>query len=1009
MRKGWGILFLAATVASAELMPIRSYTTADGLAEAGVIAVACDTRGFLWFAAAGGISKFDGYQFTTWDDRQGPSYRGASSLVADPSGSYWVGGPEGLRRFGKEGPKHFDTFTPESGAQPIGALLRTRSGRLFAATGFGLFAVGDSLHMAEVRLPAPVAGTSRISALAEDHLDDLWVAAAPEIQILDPRRPGEAAAHAIDLPGGVTNINGMVEAPAGCMWVATNGGLLRFERKPGESDWRFRRLYGPSDGLAGANVTSLLRTSTGLVWVGTREGISRFSERDPNPRFQNLGKRQGLTDVNITALVEDRAGNIWVGTELAGVMRIQPYGFTTFQADDGLRQPRLMQVLEDQEGTLMMVSDTAAGPPRVFTFFDGHVFHQGIPRALSDNGSWIWQKMLLESKHSGEWWAATRHGLCRFPAGPAKALLESRPVACYTDESIFHLFEDSRGNIWASAVGDRLLRWDRDTGRIVYVGGDGCDSETRCSFLDLVGAMAEDRGGNLWLGLWAGGLCRYAGGRMEHFRKGESAPLGGVFALYTDSAGHLWTATNGGGLSVMADPVAKVPGVVTYDISKGMGTNVVRSIVEDRFGRIWAGTMRGVVCLDPQTGSIRRFSAADGLPQGPVSAGIRDRSGTLWFATDGLARIVPQAPVRLPAAPGFPAALLTTVRIAGEEYPVSVLGENHIRQVVLAPARNRVEIEFAAPGGGSDEDLRYKFMLAGADSRWSAPQTGHRVDYHNLQAGAYRFLVKTVDLSGADSPSVAEFDFRILPPVWLRWWFLTLAVLALLSAVYALHHYRVAHLVAIERMRTEIATDLHDDIGASLARIAILSDVARLNLEGQPEMSAAPLVRIGGMARELLDSLNDIIWSIRASDANVDSLVSRMREFALDVLAQSDRSFLLECDDELRMRTLSPDTRRHLLLIFKECMHNIVKHSGCTSAQAALHASGGKLIMTVSDNGRGGAEHASAHRGNGMPNMMRRARVMGGEIEFGRSPSGGYLVVVRVPLTSVARSLAGIE
>ena len=995
-----GTLFLAATVASAELLPIRSFTTADGLAEDGVTTIASDTRGFLWIATAGGLSRFDGYRFTTWDDQHPPSYRGAWAFLADPDGNYWVGASEGLRRFGKEGPAHFETLVPDSNVHRIVALLRTRSGRLFAATEFELFEVEDGRRMVKFPLPVPVTGASRISALAEDHLGSLWLAAPPLIEILDPRHPGEAAAHAIGSPAGAWNINSMVEAPAGCMWVAASRGLLRFERQPGEADWHFRRLYDARDGLAGTNVAALLRASDGVVWVGTGEGISRFGEGDTVPRFRNLGKRQGLINLSIFPLAEDGAGNVWAGAGSA-VMRIRPYGFATFQEDDGLRQPAVIQVLEDRRGTLMTVSDTGGAPPRVFTFFDGHAFRQGVPRALSYNGAWVWQRMLLESR-SGEWWAATKRGLCRFPAGPATALLESRPLACYTDEPIFYVFEDSRGNIWATAGDDRLLRWNRDTGRVVYVRPDGSDSGTPCAFDDRVRAMAEDRGGNVWLGLWGGGLGRYANGRTERFRKGETAPRGSVCALYVDSRGRMWIASNGGGLSVMADPTAKAPPFVTYDVSKGMGTNMVRSVVEDGFGRIWAGTARGVVCLDPQTGTIRRYSAADGLPQANVTAGIRDHSGTLWFATQGLARIVPQPPA--PAV--SPAPVLTGIRIAGGEHPISVLGETHIPQVVLAPGRNHVEIEFAAPGSGWDENLRYKFMLDGADRDWSAPQAEHRVDYHNLRAGAYRFLVKTVNVDGVDSASAAEFDFRILPPFWLRWWFLLPAALALLSAAYRLHRYRVAQVLAIERMRTEIATDLHDDIGASLARIAILSDVARVNLQrGNPqqnrEASAAPMARIGGMARELLDSLNDIVWSIRATDANVDSLVSRMREFALDVLAQNDTSFLLECDEGLRSRLLSPDTRRHLLLIFKECVHNIVQHAGCTAARAELRMANGHLTMTVRDDGRGAAAgNGAAHRGNGIPSMMRRARAMGGEIEFGKSPAGGYRVVVRVPLPS---------
>jgi signal transduction histidine kinase len=164
------------------------------------------------------------------------------------------------------------------------------------------------------------------------------------------------------------------------------------------------------------------------------------------------------------------------------------------------------------------------------------------------------------------------------------------------------------------------------------------------------------------------------------------------------------------------------------------------------------------------------------------------------------------------------------------------------------------------------------------------------------------------------------------------------------------------------------------------------------------------------MARELLDSLNDIVWSIRATEASVDSLVSRMREFALDVLAQGDAAFLLECDEGLRVRLIGPDTRRHLLLIFKECIHNIVKHSGCTAARATLRSAGGQLTMTVSDDGRGAAAgDGSGHRGNGIPNMVRRARAMGGEIAFQENQAGGHTVVVRIPLPSAGMARARKE
>jgi signal transduction histidine kinase len=221
-----------------------------------------------------------------------------------------------------------------------------------------------------------------------------------------------------------------------------------------------------------------------------------------------------------------------------------------------------------------------------------------------------------------------------------------------------------------------------------------------------------------------------------------------------------------------------------------------------------------------------------------------------------------------------------------------------------------------------------------------------------------------------------------------------------------LHRYRVSHLVAIERMRTDIAIDLHDDIGASLARIAVLSEVVRASLERDQHpgagSAAAPLTRIGITARELLDSLNDIVWSIRARDSGADSLISRMRDFALDTLAQSGTAFALDCDESIRGKQIPPDVRRHVLLIFEEALHNIARHSGATAACAEMRLAGGMLIMSVSDDGKGRSANGSppSRGGNGIPRMMRRAHAMGGDIEFGTPADGGCFATLKVPIGS---------
>jgi tetratricopeptide (TPR) repeat protein len=355
-------------------------------------------------------------------------------------------------------------------------------------------------------------------------------------------------------------------------------------------------------------------------------------------------------------------------------------------------------------------------------------------------------------------------------------------------------------------------------------------------------------------------------------------------------------------------------------------------------------------------------------------------------------------------APGSLKVLITGLQVGGEDRAISQLGESRIAGLRLAPSRNRIQVEFVAPGDELGEDLRYKFKLSGADTSWTEPQAQHAVDYRNLAAGSYQFLVKAVDPEGHESAHPAEVAFTILPPVWQRWWFELCLFCAAVALAYGLHAYRLKHIVAMERMRTAIATDLHDDIGSSLAQIAVLSEVAQVHATGSEPHNGRPMARIADLARELTDSINDIVWSIRSGDESLESLTRRMREFAVELLQPAGIALSWNAAAAPAGLRLTLNSRRQIFLIYKECMHNVVKHSGCRSASVAFEVSDREAVMTVADDGKGlngtdGAARSTAPRaGNGLPNMLRRAQSLGGSMEFGRGPGGGCRIVVRLPV-----------
>jgi len=264
----------------------------------------------------------------------------------------------------------------------------------------------------------------------------------------------------------------------------------------------------------------------------------------------------------------------------------------------------------------------------------------------------------------------------------------------------------------------------------------------------------------------------------------------------------------------------------------------------------------------------------------------------------------------------------------------------------------------------------------------------------------HRFLFVPGGCSSADGIASAQpafVSFTILRPFWQRWWFLTLIGLLLAGVAYVVHKYRVNQLLELERVRTRIATDLHDDIGASLSQIAILSEVASQKIELGDQRVEEPLKLIAGNSRELVDSMSDIVWAINPKRDRVRDLSQRMRRFASDMFTARNINLQFHAPNEKQDLKVGTDVRRQVFLIFKESVNNAVRHSGCTRAEVHLRISGNKLTLRVRDNGKGFRENGESN-GHGLASMRDRAIELGGSLEITSANGDGTTVLLSVPI-----------
>jgi signal transduction histidine kinase len=172
------------------------------------------------------------------------------------------------------------------------------------------------------------------------------------------------------------------------------------------------------------------------------------------------------------------------------------------------------------------------------------------------------------------------------------------------------------------------------------------------------------------------------------------------------------------------------------------------------------------------------------------------------------------------------------------------------------------------------------------------------------------------------SEEPASFAFTIVPPVWQRWWFILLAVLSLAGVTHLAYWYHTRRLIELERVRTRIATDLHDDIGANLSKISILSDVGGQQLSLSP--AATPLTQIAETSRDCVDAMSDIVWAINPQRDHLSDLTHRMRRFAEDLFDAKEIDFTVHSALDEKDVRLGSELRREVYLIFKECVNNLV-------------------------------------------------------------------------------------
>lgn len=1019
-------------------------TGEKGLPNSSVTAIAQTPDGYLWVGTYNGLARFDGERFVKYYPDNTPALKHARirRLVTSPDGTLWVSAYDGSLtsyRDGRfelewpgEGVADSTTTLVSSGTNRLTFMLRTgefirrrqgggtnrwdmlrppgaSTGQLVAEDGNGvIWCCGRDQKIMRLIgstfVPLPENGGlegSAITCLDAGSHGRIWVGTDREIAVWN----GDKFERMTPTNGEpVLNVNFLSVLSNGDVWSIANGRV----RKSRGRHWEFE-VEEARDLFSGwRQRTGLHEDAKGGIWL--YDYVRGLFHVRADGRVRQLTSEESFPGESVDSFLEDREGNIWAGVDRGGLVRVREKRFSVLLPGESAAAKAAVCVTEDPEGAIWVGT-----------------FGGGLHRWLQNE----WQTFTL-------------------PGGIRRGF-------------VFSVFPGTDGELWTSAGdedlyvvrpgqftpftpaihGVKALLRARD-GRLWIGTKSGLGVVTGGQFRQFypddgvarndVRAIAEDDKGNIWAGSGDGTLYRITSNSVSSFRAQDAWAGQPIWSLLAGAEGVVWVGTFRGGLLRFEN--GEFNRITTKD---GLPDDVICQILDDGAGRLWAGTKQGIFHAEKSelnafaVGLVENINCTaygryDGLPSLECSdsyqpAAWRTRDGRLLFATlKGVVSVRP-GEVAVNALP--PPVVIEKATVDGVEQSPEVMtphtkGRHDLAplRLVVAPGKQRIRIQFTGLSFVSPDRVRFKYKLEGLDREWSEAGTARSAEYNFLPPGEYQFHVQACNNDGVWNEAGARMTLVVQPFFYETWTFRTFAVVAGVGlVVFAVRRIFVRRLrrqleqlerqQAIERDRARIARDIHDDLGAGLTHIALLSELAKRDT---PQELPNHVSQISDMARELTRNMDEIVWAVDPHNDTLDSLVSYVSKFAQEYLSVAGIRCRLDVPAELPPHVLPSEVRHNLFLAIKEALNNVVKHAQATEACLRLVVQPRSFCVIVEDNGCGlaagnggrngmtSADKGRISSGHGLLNMERRLAAIGGECAIHSGPGRGTRAELRVVL-----------
>jgi len=997
-----------------------------GLQENSVVSLAQTPDGYLWLGTLqAGVARFDGVRFTSFDTANTPALPQVDiqRLIVDSGGVLWIAVVGGaLARYeAGQFTLEFNRFL--SGKDAVTTLVASRTNEVIFTTKLGEMIRGlrrPGTNWAWGKIALPNSSQPILCSASSD--GRIWY--RQRDQRLSCWRDGRVETNQSYAGLAGQRVSSLLMDSEGRVWVGTERGLARWEHDAfvsmtptnGELDVAVRDFVFAGDGGIWVRTDGRLRKCIGRQWVAEAQGWSEAANRAaelqgdldggvwcrnrnqgvwhvrPDGRMQPLNDKSGLPNGLIDCLLPDSEGNIWLGIEGGGLVRLRPRHFEILHRPDSTAGAVVRSVCEDVAGGIWL----GGSDGKIFQWKNDSFQEVVFPKTILP----VRDVTLWPDEQNGLWAGTVQNGAWLWSSNTLRQPLPAEAIGTV----VRVLFKDRHGLMW---LGNEFGLYCWSEGRLEhFTQAQGFAND------EYVLALADDAEGSLWIGTADGHLWRLKAGVFTRFALPQSSPAFRFWSLLTDADGAVWVGTLGGGLLRWWD--GQLARCTSTD---GLPSDTISQLLKDRRGNLWAGSRAGIFEMDrgdldaffegkARKVFCRTFGHSDGLPALECSGGYQPacwhaRDGRLWFAT--VKGAVSVEPEKLPANLFPPRVAIEEMRLDGALQEIRP-GDPGL---ILPPGRHYVQFGFTGLSFTAPERIRFQWQLEGLEKEWVDGGNQRLVSYSFLPPGKYTFNVRACNSDGIWNRTGATLTFRVLPHFWETWWFhvfapvLTVIVTGGITRLVFRHRYklkleRVEQQRAIERERTRIAQDLHDDLGASLTQVAWLGEAA--SSDGIPTAESRKLVaQITLKSRDMVRAIDEIVWAVNPKNDTLDHLVTYICECADQMFRNSPTRCRVDVPETIPAHALSSDVRHNLFLAAKEALHNVVKHAGATQIVVRVKLEAGEAQFIIEDNGRG-FEQENIKRGDGLENMNQRSAAVAVDFTLRSAPGKGTIAIWKLPL-----------